>query len=70
MRYALLKARKSNGMSVSEISKLLGISASFYYKIESGIRNPTINLAKQISALLDSDIDTLFFAVNLDELSS
>jgi len=70
LRYILHKARKEAGLSVIEIARLLGISASFYYKIESGIRNPTIHLAKHISELVGGDMDTLFFAIKLDETSS
>lgn len=39
MRKALREARKDK-YSVAEISKILNISASFYYKIEKGDRNP------------------------------
>jgi len=74
MRSKLREARKAKNVSVQKMSIMLNISASFYYKIyykiEQGIRNPTISLAKAIADKLDSTIDELFCAENLDELSS
>jgi len=70
MRDSLKKARIENGFTVVDISKKLNISTSFYYKIESGLRNPTITLAKEVSKLLKKDIDSLFFNNNLDEMSN
>lgn len=70
MRVALYEARKKKGLSVKEVASKLGISDSFYYKIEKGQRNPTIALAKQISDLLGEDMETLFFGEALDVSSS
>lgn len=69
MRTKLREARLCKGYGVNDIAKELGISESFYYKIEQGIRNPTIRLAKEIADLLDSTVDELFFAKTLDESS-
>ncbi|MDI6872565.1 MAG: helix-turn-helix transcriptional regulator [Bacillota bacterium] len=69
MRKALNEARKMKGLSVSQIAQELGISASFYYKIEQGSRNPTIGLASKLSQLLARPIDVLFAAEDLDETS-
>ncbi|WP_423244382.1 helix-turn-helix domain-containing protein [Desulfofundulus thermobenzoicus] len=41
-------ARIAKKISVSEMARRLNISPSFYYKIEQGIRNSTIDLAKAI----------------------
>lgn len=70
MREKLREARKAKNLSVREMSKMLNISASFYYKIEQGIRNPTISLAKVIADKLGSTIEELFYAQDLDESSS
>lgn len=60
MRDNLKKVRKDYGLSVEEIANELNISKSFYYKIESGIRNPTISLAKKIAKLFKLEIEELF----------
>lgn len=52
------------------MAKRLNISASFYYKIERGTRNPTIELAKAIANILDKTVDELFFANDLDVSSN
>ncbi|ABO49453.1 transcriptional regulator, XRE family [Desulforamulus reducens MI-1] len=69
MRNLLKKARIEKGYSVSRFAILLGISESFYYKIEKGVRNPTIELAKKIAILLDKTVDEIFFNPQLDETS-
>lgn len=56
--------------SVPEFAALLDISTSFYYKIERGTRNPTIELAKKIADLLDDTVDNLFCAHELDDSSN
>lgn len=69
MRKKLKLARVRKGLSVIDISRKLGISPSFYYKIESGTRNPTINLAKEIADVLDETVENLFFNDDLDKTS-
>ncbi|GAB6159370.1 hypothetical protein JCM39194_25710 [Desulfotomaculum varum] len=69
MRTILKNARIDKGYSVSQFAELLEISASFYYKIEKGIRNPTIELAKKIANLLGKTVDEIFFNSQLDESS-
>lgn len=70
MRTVLKEARKKKGLTVPDVAGKLGISASFYYKIEQGVRNPTIELAKQIADSLGSTVDDLFFADELDDSSN
>lgn len=60
LRVALIRARKKKGLKVSTITKQLMISESFYYKIEQGIRNPTIELARKIANTLGGIVDELF----------
>lgn len=69
MRIKLKVKREKKGWSVAEISELLGISTSHYYKIESGIRNPNFILAGKIANLLDSNVDEVFFNNQLDKTS-
>jgi len=70
MRKELIRARKARNLSVADMAERMNISASFYYKIESGDRNPTIDLAKRIADLLGGNVDILFFGSNLDDTSS
>lgn len=68
-RKILKQARKNKGLSVQEIADLIGVSASFYYKIEQGIRDPIMEKAQKIAQVLESTVDELFFNINLDEMS-
>lgn len=69
MRTNLKTLRNRRKMSVKNISLMLDISASHYYKIESGIRNPNFVLAGKIATLLDCSVDELFFKDELDKMS-
>ncbi|WFD08749.1 helix-turn-helix transcriptional regulator [Tepidibacter hydrothermalis] len=70
MRIKLKELRKKSGLKVAQISCQLNISSSFYYKIERGIRNPNINLAKKISDLFNEPVEELFFNNEMDESSN
>lgn len=61
MRAELKNARKDSGFTVAEVSSMVEISTSFYYKIESGKRNPTIALAGRIAKILGKRVEQLFF---------
>lgn len=50
---SLQKFRLNKNLSRSEIAKLLGISESYYTKIELGIRNPSYNFLKNLKVNLD-----------------
>lgn len=69
MRNKMKKLREERDLSVSEIAEFLSISASHYYKIESGIRNPNFILAGKIAKFFNSNVDDLFFNKELDEMS-
>lgn len=69
MRKRLKELREERNLSVEEISKELGISASHYYKIESGIRNPKFNLAGRFANFFGTNVDELFFENDLDDSS-
>lgn len=70
MRAKLRAAREKQNIAVADFAKELNISASFYYKIEKGIRNPTIELAKAIADRLGETVDGLFFADGMDNSSN
>ncbi|WP_337970212.1 helix-turn-helix transcriptional regulator [Virgibacillus salexigens] len=70
MRGKLRNVRIEKGYKdVEKLAKNVGISASYYYKIEQGKRTPGIYLAKKIADILDHTVDELFFNQNLDETS-
>lgn len=70
MRTRLKETRKAKGLTVADMAARLKVSRSFYYKIEAGIRNPTIDTAKEIADMLGSTVDELFFNPRLDDSSS
>lgn len=69
MREALKKARRAKGYSVADVARMVDISASFYYKMEKGVRDPIMEKAKRIADLLDGTVDELFFVKALDKKS-
>ena len=64
MRDKLIKLRKEHGYTQKLIAQMLGVSRSFYARIESGIRNPSYGLAKHIASILDADPEDIF--LNID----
>ena len=59
---SLKKFRAEKGMSKNEIAHLLGVSLSFYDKIERGERNPSYSfICKFKSTFPSSDADVIFF---------
>jgi putative transcriptional regulator len=70
VRQNLRQQRIAKGYKdVEELANILGISASYYYKIEQGKRTPGIILAKSIADVLGKTVDEIFFNQNLDETS-
>lgn len=53
MREWLAKARKATGKSQQELADEIGIAQSTLGSIESGNRNPSVELAKKIAAALN-----------------
>jgi len=60
LRVELKKSRLEKRLSVPKTARIFKISSSFYYKIESGIRNPSIKLAKDIADYFEKDMKELF----------
>lgn len=69
VRYQLKKLRIEKGLTVEHIAAIAGISTSHYYKIEQGSRNPAMTVARKIADALNSTVDALFFASELDDSS-
>ena len=54
--------RLENNLNSTEISELLGVTLSYYRKIEKGTRNPSYNfLMKFKKTFPNTDIDEIFF---------
>ncbi|MGE5572990.1 MAG: helix-turn-helix transcriptional regulator [Bacteroidota bacterium] len=61
MRTALRVARLKKGLTQEDVAKAIGVTRAFYGMIETGTRNPTLELAKRIAIFFASDVETLFF---------
>ncbi|WP_163582140.1 helix-turn-helix transcriptional regulator [Gracilibacillus saliphilus] len=71
MRRNLRHIRISKGYKeVDVIAQKVGISTSYYYKIEQGKRTPSVDLAKKIADVLNCTVDELFYNESLNEMSS
>lgn len=60
MRAWLKKIRMEKELSLQEISVIVGISKSYYEKIESGERNASVTVAKKIAGVLDFPWENFF----------
>jgi putative transcriptional regulator len=56
----LKSIRLENDLTVRDLADVLNISASFYYKLEQGTRNPTLKLAREISMFYGISVEELF----------
>lgn len=61
MREGLVEFRKLQNFSQGEMAKAIGVSMSYYSKIESGVRNPSYNFIQKFKNSFGADIDTIFF---------
>lgn len=62
MNCTLSNFRKSKKMSSDEMAKVIGVSSSFYNKIESGHRNPSYNfICKFLETFSDANVNEIFF---------
>ncbi|WP_297520453.1 helix-turn-helix transcriptional regulator [uncultured Clostridium sp.] len=61
----LIDFRNDLGSSQKEIARKLGITYSFYSKIETGERRPSYNFLNKFKKTFpNADIDKIFFANN------
>ena len=61
-RISLKEARKKAGLKQGYVSKVLGISREYLYKIESGKQIPKVTLAYAMASLYGKHIDQLDFS--------
>ncbi len=57
----LINFREGKGLTVGQMAAKLAISQSYYYKIESGIRNPTHEIIKRFKEVFRVSVDEIFF---------
>lgn len=58
----LKEFREQNDFNRKEMAELIGVSPSYYYKIESGFQNPSYEFLKKFkSKFPNAIIDELFF---------
>lgn len=72
MREFIKNARIERGISVDDIAKTLSVSDSMVWKVEAGIRNPSVPLARkwaEILSIQEKDILRYFFDNNSDIMS-
>lgn len=68
MNEMLIKFRENKRMTQKEFAETLGLTVSFYSKIETGVRNPSYNfLVKFKKAFPSESIDKFFFNNNYTE---
>jgi putative transcriptional regulator len=63
MKELLVAARKSKHLTHEQVAEQVEISRQYYGMIESGERNPSVQIAKKIGVVLEIDW-TLFFEYN------
>lgn len=65
----LRKIRKNKDMTQSEFSEFINVPVTTYASWEQGVRNPSIDKAKEVSKILDIDW-TIFFENQLLKTSN
>jgi putative transcriptional regulator len=60
-RTALIKARKDKKMTQQQVADAVGINRAFLANIERGEHTPSLEVARKIALVLESDMETLFF---------
>lgn len=67
----LSRFRLLSGLTLKEMADKVGVSKSYYEKIEAGIRNPSFNFIEKFkSKFKDVDADSLFFTQNIHAMCS
>lgn len=57
----LIEFRKSLNKTIEEMAVIIEISASYYRKIEAGLRNPSFNFIQKFKSKFDVNADEIFF---------
>ncbi len=61
--------RENLGLTPEDMAEKLEISASYYYKLESGLRTPSFKVLQKYKAAFGANLDSIFFEQNVDESS-
>ena len=69
-RVAVTAARVRKGLTVEDLASRVGVSKWCCYKVEEGSRDPSHRLMGAMARELDTTVDALFFAPNLDDGST
>lgn len=55
--------RKSKKLNKKQMADEIGVSASYYYKVESGFQNPSFEFLKKLKERFpEANIDQIFFS--------
>lgn len=60
MRKWLGELRKKEGLTLFELGELVGISEAYLSMVESGKRNPSVDVAKRLGTVLEFDWTRIF----------
>lgn len=60
MRTVLVAARNAKGWTQGQAAKAICISRSFYVQLETGGRNPSIDVALRVAKVMGVQIETVF----------
>ncbi len=67
--HKLTEIRNKMNLTPKEMANLLGVSLSYYYKIEESSRNPSYNFLMRCKSKLSINVDEIFFSLWLYVLS-
>ncbi len=56
----LKQIRKSKGLTMKELGKIIGVTGLTIYRYEAGIRKPNIDLAIKLAETLEVPVKELF----------
>ncbi|ALS17784.1 helix-turn-helix domain-containing protein [Clostridium butyricum] len=71
MNVALVQFRKNISLTQEEFSQKIGITLTYYSKIELGLRNPSYNFLNKFKNVFpEASIDEIFFKNRQHELCS
>lgn len=59
-RNSLIKERTSRGLTRVQLAEKLGVAEVTVRKIETGKRNPSVNMAKKFAVFYKKDLEELF----------
>lgn len=59
-RWNLRLARKKAGYTPQEMARKIDMSISTYYKLEQGVRGPSITTALKIAEVLEVSVEEIF----------